>query len=79
MFYGEIKISNLEEFLLVFLDYPLLYKYQDIEVYSKNINCVINISSHGTLWIISSDMGLLIKLEKILLSNNFITLLSHNI
>lgn len=58
-FYGDIQINDLFTFLSVFLDYPQKLRYHDIEIYSTTSNFALNISSHGTLWMISDNKSIL--------------------
>lgn len=71
-YFGEIQVKNIYTFLSIFLDYPQKLQYQDIELYSINSNLVMNISSHGTFWLISNDKFLINKLFSILCKENFV-------
>lgn len=58
-YYGEFKIDNLQEFLIVFINYPLNHNYQDILLLPIEKDVVIQISHHGDIWITSTSKNLL--------------------
>lgn len=80
-YFGGFKIFNLQEFLMVFINYSLNYNYQDILLFSLQKEAVIQISHHGDIWITSSTKDLLEqvgdKLDKegatIIYGNTFLT------
>ncbi|MCU7493672.1 MAG: hypothetical protein HF300_07360 [Ignavibacteria bacterium] len=58
-YFGKISISDLKEFMDLFLDYPSKFSYQDILVFAKKCDLVIVFTHHGTIWFISKDINLL--------------------
>lgn len=73
-YFGKIEINSIYVFLKTFLDYPQKYNYKDIEIYSKISDFVLNISSHGTFWIIGKDKVVMQQLFLMLNKQNFIVL-----
>ncbi len=65
-YYGHIEVTNLEEFLITFIDFPIKYYGQDFELYSLDSDFLLVISNHGTLWIISKLEEQLYEIGKLL-------------
>lgn len=65
-YFGEFLVKDIKKFLIIFLDYPSKYRYQDIELYSIDSNYVLVVSNHGNFWIITDDKKNLSKIAKIL-------------
>lgn len=57
-YFGQLDITDPARFLSIFIDYPLRMDFQDIYLNSKDIELLIVLSSHGTVWFISNDNGL---------------------
>ena len=52
---GNFITRNIRQFLELFINFPFEYSYQDILILNKNINLLIVLSYHGTIWIVSED------------------------
>jgi hypothetical protein len=59
---GIIYEKDLEKFIKLFINYPLDYHYQNIEIYALKTNYVIVFDHHGVTWIIHDNKFNLIKI-----------------
>lgn len=66
---GFIYEKDLKEFIKLFVNYPLDYHYQNIEIYSLKANYVIVFDHHGVTWIIHDNKNnlkeMVSKLQKL--------------
>ena len=54
-YFGQLDITCPALFLSIFVDYPLRIGFQDIYLNSKDIDLLIVLSGHGTVWFISNN------------------------
>ena len=62
IYFGKLVIEDLINFFILFLDYSIKFQYQDILLFSKESDYIIQLSHHGTVWFISPEKE---ELEKI--------------
>jgi len=65
-YFGGFEINNIHEFLKTFIDYPLKYEYQDIELFSIRKDYVLVLSNHGIVWFITDSETDLKAIAKLL-------------
>ena len=75
----RFKVNNIQKFLEVFIDYAQKYSYQDIQLYSRKKNIILNICHHNTFWIVGADKYEIKKLSNKFKSDNWVIREDNNL